>query len=409
MKKLLSILSIFIAFSFTGCENSAGDPVKLLSLTGNPTYLGGDENWIIVQSETGALLEYRKFEQNDVFVLETTKNVPGSTMGVTILNYFDGDKERFELITYLQLEIGMDIKLNPLVVATDHNGAVTGNFSFTVENYPSFDNLVMANKFGKSCGGWQNFPAEQKIRVDCESVANTNKYIFQMTDGAGDIKYKILEGVAPGGTYSSDYSNLSDFDQTVNFSFPSTDDVFCVVEAREQGQSLEESGFVLNLHYHLHLLSSFKTGYLNSLPNPRTLLFLDYPTFSYYYSNIGSVPDGNITWPSIADFSITNESLQNFSSTVPPSFKSRYSTWRYPSNPDAIANWKVMSSSKSHTLAPLPTEILDLYPALRMGEFEYDNTGFSAGENVRTHAQRIATALEGSDDFSGIDITITAK
>jgi hypothetical protein len=187
MKKLLSILFVFTAFSFTGCEDkSGGDPVKLLSLTGDPAYLGGDENWIIVQSETGALLEYKKFELNDAFVLETTKNVPGSTMGVTILNYFDDDKDRFELATYLQLEIGMDIKLSPIALATDHNGAVTGNFSFTVENYPSFDNLVMTNKFGKSCGGWQTFPSEQKITVDCQSVANTNKYIFQMTDGAGD-------------------------------------------------------------------------------------------------------------------------------------------------------------------------------------------------------------------------------
>src|SRR5689334_5245313 len=280
MKKLSFILFVFVAFSFTGCEDkSGGDVTTLLSFTAGEAYYGLDENWIVVQSEDGTLLEYKKFEPGDAFTLQTTKKVRGNTMGVTILkDKLDGDIRIFQLVTSLNLNIGMDVKLGPFVPAVDAGGAVTGSFSFTVEDCALLGNAVMSNKFGRTCDAWESSPAEQKVTATCDAVANTDKYIFQVVDDSGNMKYKVLEGVVPGGVYTSAYSELSDFDQVVDFNFPTTGVVFCSVDAREAGQPNEQNGFNLNTRYPTSPLSNIKMGYLNSLPNPKTFLFLNYPT-----------------------------------------------------------------------------------------------------------------------------------
>ena len=409
MKNLIFSSSLLITLSFTGCADENVPEVittKLIAVNVLPDY-GEDENWIIIHDENGALLEYKKFQSDDEFAMETTKPVPGSTMGVTILKYkVDGDNKRFNLLSHLNLETGKSITLKPTVFSDNPGGAVTGSFSFTVEDYPSLDHHVLSDKFGNTCGSSENNLSERKLTVNCETTTNTNKYFFQMADASGNLKYKILENVEPGGTYTANYDELSNFDQTVDITFPQTNNLFFAITGRESGQSNNESGFTMDL-----ILSSqqqrtgIKAGYLNGFSHS-TLLFLSYPEFSYYYTNNGSVPTGDITWPSKSDFAINSESLNGFSSTAPSLFKYRQSNWSYGSSiPGTIASWSVYSSSKGQAISGLPEEILTLYPTLKMDGFGYNSTTFSVG--TKSYADIIAERFEGDNDFSGIELNIT--
>jgi hypothetical protein len=411
MKTLIVIFLLLITLSLTGCADENVPEVittKLVAVNVLPKY-GEDENWIIIHDENGALLEYKKFESDEEFGMETTKPVPGTTVGITILKYkVDSDNKRFSLLSYLNLETGKSITLKPTVFSNNPSGAVTGNFSFTVTDYPSLDHHVLSDKFGTTCGSSVNNLAERKLTVNCETTTNTNKYFFQMADASGNLKYKILENVTPGGTYSASYADLSNFDQTVDITFPQTNNLFFAITGRESGQSTNESGFTMNFVLPgQQQRTGIKAGYLNGF-SPATLLFLSYPEFSYYYNNIGSLPSGDITWPSKSDFAVNSESLTAFSSTAPSSFKYRQSNWSYgSSSPGTIANWSVYSSSKGHAISGLPAEILTLYPTLKMDGFQYYNTTFFVG--TKSYADMIADQLQGDIDFSGIELNITLK
>jgi hypothetical protein len=249
--------------------------------------------------------------------------------------------------------------------------------------------------------------AEKKLTVNCETTANTNKYFFQMADASGNSKYKILENVEPGGTYTANYNELSNFDQTVDITFPQTNNLFFGIGGRESGQSTNEDGFTMNLILPTQEpLTSIKAGYLNGFSH-NTVLYLGYPTgFSYYYTNNGSVPTGDIAWPSKSDFAVNSESLNGFSSTAPSLFKYRQSSWSYGSSTlGTTAGWSVYSSSKGQTISGLPEEILTLYPTLKMEGFEYSSTTFSLG--TKSYADIIAEQLGGDNDFSGINLSIT--
>jgi hypothetical protein len=62
--------------------------------------------------------------------------------------------------------------------------------------------------------------------------------------------------------------------------------------------------------------------------------------------NKGTIPDGNITWPTPTNFTISNTGLNNFSSNVASSMTYRESVWDYYSSAERfMVNWIVYSPS----------------------------------------------------------------
>jgi len=368
---------IVLVLCFFGCgeDEKPAVSVKLLSISVDQSFNTSDtENWIIIHDDVGKLIEYRSFESGDDITIETTASTPENTIGVTFLKlYFQDDFRFYNLETYLNIEKGETLKVANFQTSVD--GQLGGTFDIVIDGFTSFDQSSTSNKFGFGCGG----SSGSVVDLTCGTIDSATKYILQLSDKSGDLRYKVLEDVEVDDSYRISFYEMEPFDTTIEFVFPESTDVDLTISGREAGFSYFDFGYSLNNHVIDDAHTQIKAGYLNSLTKYSTELSVGYPDFKYVYSIRGSIPDPNISWPSKADFSLSSKLLQDFSSDVKTSFNWRKSIWTYEglSSPTTShVTWQIFSKSVAHKLSELPAEIVSQHPVIAFENLKHSSTTF---------------------------------
>lgn len=395
---------------FAGCENNddtANGPVLTLAVADFPVYLYGSlENWVIVHDEQGALVDYKKFERGTDVVIDTDKPLPGNTVGVTLLRYRNDGIEQWTITSFLQIAIGSKLTLpNASAMPLGNDGAATGAFTVEVTGIDRVYESSISNSFGETCGGgWGTGGAS----FTCSTTAKTPKYFLLVAgQSVGDARYKMIENVKPDDSYSLSYANMSPFDKFYSFAFPSSNDVFLYTTGKEPGQT-EGSGYVINYNLNGDTHTQVAAGYLNSLTDYFTLFQARYADHTYIYENRGSIPEGEIDWPSRSDFSLAKTFINDFKSTVNVPFVYRESTWRYLSpavNPQKQIWWTVFGTTEAHTFTELPAEIVAKYPDLVFDNLKHMRTSYVSGTN--SYTDLLSKELNPGETKPGILKTVT--
>jgi hypothetical protein len=368
---------VVLAICFLGCDENEKmvAPVEVLAISvDNSVITEFTEDWIIIYDDLGNVIEHKSVEGGDDIVVEMIESTPGMTLGVTFMRHFSQDDYHFySLDTYLNIEKGETLKIAEF--RTGVSGEFGGVFQVFVNGFTSLDQYALSNKFGFSCssGAYSN-----AIDLTCQMFDPDNKYILQLSDNTGDLRYTVLESVKANDSYQVSFDDMQPFDKTIDFVFPQSSDVVLRVMGREAGESLLDNGYDLHSPGGSNARTQIKAGYLNSLTNYSTQLTVGYADFEYVYMNQGSIPQPNIKWPSKAGFNLSSKLIHNFSANVSSPFNWRVSSWEHQklSSPTARVLWRIFSNSESHKLSELPAEILSKHPVLAFENLNHSSTTF---------------------------------
>jgi len=395
---------LMVVILFVGCENGENDntgPVHLLTLSVEdyPVYLYGSlENWVIIYDEQGGLIDARKFERGTEVVIDTDKPLSGSTIGVTLLRYFNDSVQQWRINSYLQVAVGSKFTMrNEPSTPMPNGGASIGTFDIHVTGSDETDEFMMTNKFGESYlnGEWYT----GYLAATCPISQNAHKTMVMLADkSAGDIRYKFFEDVKAGDVFNLSYTDMFTFDKVYNLKFPSCSDVFVYVTGKEQDQK-DGSGYTTNYHFSADTHSQIPVGYLNGLSNYYTFFQLRYANHTLTHANRGSVPTGEIQWPSPSDYSLSKKAVNDFESRAVKPFTYRKSSWFYHTpaeNAQKLIFWDVFGTTEKHVFAELPAEIVAKYPDLSFENLTHRSPTFVSGTNPYTHF--LETEFDGKVD-----------
>lgn len=372
--KIKSIFTIALLFTMLACDEDTVSPGKtsLLTLTVDASYTEDSDDWIIVHSEDGALLASESFEPNQQLEIVTDKPVPGKIM-VTHLRYitWDGNKD-YRATSHANIETGKHI----VIKGFNPTPELTGDLHVTVSNVNLLDYYSLTSRFGAtSDAGWSS--GTDVLSIHKDTYAGASKYIVTVSDGTS-LKYKVLNNVQPNDSYSFSFNDMDPFDQKVSFTFPESDNVNLFVTGSEPDVMLTPNEYMLMMRFSSDTPTTIEAGYLNNiLTNYKTQLIIGYPGFMYQYTNIGSIPDGEVAWPQKSDFNIVEKSLKKFSATTSKSYVWRLSVWGYnDATNKTYVTWNISSSSGHQLVEELPYEITSVHPALSFNNLNHSSTTF---------------------------------
>ena len=97
---------------------------------------------------------------------------------------------------------------------------------------------------------------------------------------------------------------------------------------------------------------------------------LNYPDYSLEYTNVGSIPNPNITWPVKTDFVITASSINDYSINAKKPYLWRAGTWQF-FDTENFTTWVVYSPTDEHAFAEMPAEIIAQHPGLALSKMTY--------------------------------------
>jgi hypothetical protein len=385
----------------SGSSNGDG-PSKLLTLSIDKSYnTSKSEDWIIIHDPDGRTLAYKSFEANEKIELETNEKLSKNIIGITFLKITDSKREEyFFLKSYFNVEKGTTALLRTKT-ETDP-GKNQGVFNLILNSITSPDQFSLSTKHGMLySGGLEN----RKLKLKGFLYSKSSDYLFQITDLSGNARYKMIRKVKPNDSYALAFDELDPFDKIVEFTFPTCSRVDLTVRGRSSDQSFDDPGYTLNNHFISDNHSSIKVGYLNDLSKYETELILKYYDYGYVYKNIGSIPNGNINWPSNSAFKIEESSIENFSAETATPFVWRQSNWNRKNSditrPD-ITTWEVYSSSADQRITEFPKEIMSAHPTFTLEKLAHKGTTFYTKsepyakyiDKILNDAEKVATEAQ---------------
>lgn len=374
IKSLIISASLIATIACSSDDNGLPEITSLLSLTVDASYLDEEadesEDWIIVHSEKGSLLAFENFEANQQLEITTKKSVSGKIM-VTHLRYslVNGTKW-YQAKSYANIEKGKSMVLKGL----DQRPESTGKINVSVNNLNDFEFGLLSSRVTTPVDvSWNS----TEVSLQANTYTGISKHIATISDG-NSIKYKVLNNVQPGDSYSFSFNDMDPVDQKITFTFPPSDGVLINLYGSEPDATLTPNAYWIQFQYFYNQnIASVDAGYLNHLTNYKTVLNIYYPDYSYQFTNLGSIPNSQIEWPQKSDFNITKNSFTNFSATSTKAYVWRISGWGYNDVSNKISvNWSISSTSGQQVIKELPSTLINAHPALSPDKLQYGGTTF---------------------------------
>lgn len=369
---------LFFSLLLFACENEeVKSPNALLTLVVEESFETADtDNWVIIHDEDGRPITFESFETGDVKSITTSKEVKGQTIAVTVIKHvWENGIERYVVNTYFHYQKGRELKLNYFAPSINGASTFTGTFDVTVNSDAPLHQYALSNQHAMG-SSWQQYD-KPSFTVTGYLSDLAPKFLLQASDVEGNIKYKILDNVQPNDAYTFSFDELSQFDHTIEFNFPPSNEVFFYITGREADQSIETPAYLHQLHFGSDFHTNMKGGYLNSLTKYVTEISVGYPTYKFFYRNKGSIPQENISALSSSGYAIASNYIQDFYATSTQAFIYRKSNFQLaePTNNLEVV-WSIHSPSGDHKLTELPADIIANHPKLSIAFMKHLSTQF---------------------------------
>ena len=417
MRHISGTLYLIVLCFFIGCKDNEPEIQKeLLTVVVDSGYKSTSW-WIMLHDDSGQLLEYQKLIPGEQSIISTNKKTEGNIFSATVLKYEinAAGSKFFTLTSYTDLSPGHTIFLK-LAPSNPLRFVDNAKVNVVVNKVPSpllYFSPVLSSPLGGLTSSSNNDDANKQLYIESKAINASADFLFMTPDPvnlAGNSKYKIINNVtSAGGSYTFDYNELSDFDRYVNFTFPASSSFVLDVTGRKIGAPDNWSFFFMHreIAFNRYTRTFWKPGYLNGFTDYITRLQIDYSGYSFLYTQRGSIPDGNVAWPKVADFGVGNKTLATFSSLAHPSLKYRLSRWSYDWVEEKTSTfWTVFSPSTNHQFNDFPTELLDLFPSLKLNKLEYSHTSFYLGPKTYDNFLDAAFGVKEESIFSEVGISL---
>jgi hypothetical protein len=372
---LIFIAVLLLSFA---CENDEPKaPLALLTLIVDESFETSDtDNWVIIHDEDGTPITFESFETGDVKIITTSELVKGQTIAVTIIKHvWEYGTERYIANTYFHYQKGGELKLNYFTPPITGASTFSGTFDITVNSTGPLHQYAVTNQHAMG-SSWQQYD-KPSFTVTAYLSDLIPKFLLQASDLEGNIRYRILDNPQANDSYTFSFDELSEFDHTVEFNFPESNEVYFYITGRESDQSIEPPSYLHQLHFGTDFHKSIKGGYLNSLAKYVTEISVGYPTYKFFYRNKGSIPQENISALSPEGYAILSNDIQDFYATSTAPFIYRKSNFGFSESSNNLeVNWYVYSSLGSHKLTELPAGIITNHPKLSIVNMKHLSTQF---------------------------------
>lgn len=367
MRNLLAI--VFILTIAVACDD--GNPVtpktKLLNVQVDASYTTDRyDNWVMVHDDDGRLLAFKPFESNTTFELETDQVVSDKITVTTVIHYLLEGIHRYSLYSYAKVTKGKTFHFKSYL---GDPPTVTGMLKVTVSDVVAYDQFTLSSRLGFS--GSASWAGNTKI-LDLQTSTYTGigKYILTVSNGP-EMKYKVFDNVKPSDSYNLSYNDMLPFDHAALFNFPTCSEISMYVYGSETGVSAIPNNYTIQSLYSIDPRSSLQVGYLNSLTNYVTGIYLRYPDYSLDYTIVGSFPNANnITWPLKTDFQITASSINDYSIVAKQPYIWRIGAWQFVDATNSVY-WQVISPTDAQAFDEMPAEIIAQHSALSLSNMTY--------------------------------------
>ena len=372
-KILFASALLMFAFACDDGDNVIPEKTSLLKLTVDASWAGlGADNWIIVHGEDGSLLASESFAADQELEIVTDKPAPGKITVTHLRHVISNGNKHYIATSHLNIEKGKHMILK---VSDGTPSQLTGELNVSVTDVGYRDHHSVSCRVG-SAGSASWSSGDYILHLRSSTFAGASKHIVTVSDGFS-LKHKVLNNVQPNDSYSFSLNDMDLFDKTVDFTFPQSNQVTLYVQGSEPDATLIPNRYTLTSHFNSDPHTTIKAGYLNSLTNYNTYLYIVYPEYQYEYENLAAIPDGNIAWPQKSDFNISEKSFTNFSATTSKSYVWRKSRWGYSDVASkTVVTWDVLSSSGNQSILELPSEITSVHPILSLNNIKHASTTF---------------------------------
>ena len=382
------ILLLTVAACLIACQKNGDDtptpalplplqPFPLFTLIIDPSFkTDTGNNWVIVNDATsGEPVAFKPFESGQTIKLETASDLPATTVTITILSYTPGPIGKgYYGKTYFGIPKAETWTLKTPAYETNTTPGSSFDYYVSITTDKKPKEITLSDNWGATLKDSYGISGGFALKGAVNPGAPNQHLSLRL--GWDVLKHKFIRDIKNTTTYTFQYEELDDFDQVVNFSFPSTNNFYLGVSGREPGSA--------GVGYTTCSLRSYQTspdyfqtlnaGYLNALTNYKTELDLWYSSYQYEYANTGAIP-GAISWPDPSKFKVDNTTITNFSIGTAPDYQYRVSTWGSNASQPLIG-WQFMSNSSSYLFKGLPADLKALVPDVDLNALTYNGTKF---------------------------------
>ncbi|MBV1888295.1 MAG: hypothetical protein KUG51_03290 [Urechidicola sp.] len=356
------------------------------------------EDWIIIHTDDGALLDYKRYEKGDELIFEAESSILTDEISVSLFSVEKyGNNQTINIYTTLDVEKGSVWDEEPLLTNQE---PIIGNFDLTLENFPELIELNISNENNLLMYGYYT-PSSitsglYEYVVDEAPLYEANEYVITFSENQEDFKYYFLEDVQHQDQLFVDYNQFSFFDSYLDVSLPEGSYYRFSVNGFEDYQDLNESeGFVVGKAkyssegYMNEFLdrNPLRIGYLDRFENFATELIVYSNQYIYSFNKKGPKPE-YINFPLDVNYTVINNSLNNYQFTFNKDYLKYTASWfSYYGEIDVDFvrfRWNIEAFKNSdYIIGEIPDELMLLYPNMDVDQLEYDETEFVINEEEK--------------------------
>lgn len=377
----------------TNIEQPKDEEVEIIAEPIIATYLtiktgcllnyGNQGNWIIVYDESGNLIDYKAFQENEIITFESDETETHEKYSVTFLtiNEFLGSVWN-RLNTSTEVLMGSTLDYSCI----EENNAsipIIGNFNVTIKNVPDDLTVTSINASNGENVGFSFSESSSNGLMTYEADLNIleakTDYVITIQDGNENAKYYELENYEIGEKISINYEDFNSYTDYIDINYPEHTSLRLLLHGINTNEAYSLSQAFSNGNSQ----GSLRLGNLNRFDTYKVLYEIQPNSkYAYRFKSTGEFPTEIIT-PIQPSITIADPSIQEFKfETSLSDFQSKTTLWKSNPNSDHTTTWNIDSSANYNpTISELPEEIIKKNPQLSLNNLEYSQTMFQLNFN----------------------------
>ncbi|MFS4492893.1 hypothetical protein [Maribacter sp. 2308TA10-17] len=354
------------------------------------------DNWLIIHDQSGKLLDYRSYEQNDLLEFTAIDTTLANSQNLVVTTLKVGNTDNFQthsLNTFTEVEKNFSWNNN-----TGKSGSYSNSSIHAI--YP--DNLNVPKVRPNSKSSLHNIivndiPSISRYTINSSDTGvvstNTNlieggtltlndqvllagaSYIFFIADTQGEIKHLFFEIDENTTDLVFNYGDFTDFEHVVETNLAPSLNLISVSRGFENPDH-QGRGYEMSFEINFDNPTVSKIGYVSGYQSYYSFFSARFENFySYRYLEKSTVPLEEINILEKPSFVIENDKIDRFSFNTDIDFVRTKSSWKYDKNLTdggyQSTYWTVYNTNKSsQVLGDLPEEILAYYPKLELDKIQ---------------------------------------
>lgn len=403
--KNTSIICLSLLILTLGCTKNSGDiletkaeqpkeeEVEVIAEPVIATYLtiktgchlnyGNQGNWIIVYDESGNLIDYKAFQENEIIAFESDETETHEKYSVTFLtiNEFLGGIWN-ELNTSTEVLMGSTLDYS-CIEENNASTSITGNFNLKIKNVPDDLTVTSINASNGENVGFAYSESSNNGLMTYEADLNIlevkTDYIITIQDGNENAKYYVLENYEIGEEISINYEDFNSYTDYTDINYPEHTSLRLLLH----GSNTNEAYSLSQAFSNGNTQGSLRLGKLNRFDTYNLLYEIKINSeYVYTFFNTGEFPTEIIT-PEQPTVTISDSSIQEFKfETSITNYLNKTSSWYSGTTNENFTTWDVSSTRNYNPIiGNIPTEISTSHSNLEIEDLIYKQIKFDLNED----------------------------